>query len=77
MQAHVKELFEQVNKMPVDDQIELADLIYLKAGLPAEEWEAAWGKECEQRLSAYERGETEAVDAEVMHEELKRTYGWQ
>ncbi len=76
MHAQMKELLEQVKKLPTDDQVELADLIYAVTALPREEWEAAWAEEGERRLAEFDRGEAEAIDADVVFASLKEKYGW-
>ncbi len=77
MHAHIKNLFEQVKQLPTDEQIELADLIYLETALPTDQWEAAWAEEGERRMAEYERGETTAIDSEEVFARLKQKYGWQ
>jgi len=77
MHTHIKELFEQVRNLPVEEQIELADLIYSGTALPTDEWEAAWQVECERRWAEFERGEVAAVDSEVVFSNLKQKYGWE
>jgi putative addiction module component (TIGR02574 family) len=75
MNAHVKELFEEAKKLPADERIELADLLYADTVTPDAEWEAAWIKECERRLDEYKRGEVDAIDADIVHGRLAQKYG--
>lgn len=77
MHTHIKELFEQVSKLPVEEQVELADLIYSGTALPTDECEAAWKVECERRWTEYEHGEVVAIDSDEVHDSLKQKYGWQ
>lgn len=77
MHTHLKALFEQVSKLPIEEQVELADLIYSGTALPTDEWEAAWKVECERRWTEYERGEVVAIDSDEVHDSLKQKYGWQ
>lgn len=76
MNTLVKELYEHARQLPVEDQIELADLIYAGTAESTSQWEAAWLAECEQRWAKFERGEMEAIDSETVHEQLKAKYGW-
>ena len=74
MNAHVMELLEEAKKLPVQERIELADLIY--ADVPVDpKWEAAWATEAQRRIEAYRRGEIEAVDADEMHARIAAKYG--
>ena len=74
MNAHVMELLEEAKKLPVQERIELADLIY--ADVPVDpEWEAAWATEAQRRIEAYRRGQIEAVDADEMHARIAAKYG--
>ena len=75
MNTHVKEVFEQVKQTLTDDErIALADWLYADVAIPDEEWEAAWGAEAKRRLAAYERGETQAFDADEVLAELERDF---
>lgn len=76
MNAHVKELFEQAKQLSTDERIELADLLYADTAIPSAEWEAEWAAECEDRLAAFERGETEAIDADELHGRLRKRFGF-
>jgi putative addiction module component (TIGR02574 family) len=77
MNALVKELYEQARALPVEEQIELADLIHSSTALPQDEWEAAWKLECERRWAELEQGAVVAVDADTVFAGLKDKYGWQ
>jgi putative addiction module component (TIGR02574 family) len=76
MNTLIKELYEHAQQLPLEDQIELADLIYAGTARLDPEWEAAWQAECERRWAEFERGEVEAIDSEVVHDRLKAKYGW-
>ena len=71
MQTYVKELYEQVKRMPVDEQIELADLIYLESGAASRDWGATWTEEAENRIDALERGDMDSVEPERMRAKVK------
>ncbi len=75
MNAHVKEMFEQVQRtLSNDEKIELADWLYADTVKPDSEWEAAWIAEAERRLDAIERGEMALIDAEVVHARLRAKF---
>jgi hypothetical protein len=75
MNAHVKELFEKAKKLPADERIELADLLYADTAMPDPAWEAAWATEAQDRLEAYRCGEIETVDAKTMHARIADEFG--
>ncbi len=65
MSEQVKILADAAAKLDLDEQIELAERIM--AGLPhAPEIELAWADEAVDRLAAYQRGEMQAEDADVV-----------
>ena len=65
MSEQVKILADAAAKLNLDEQIELAERIM--AGLPlAPEIELAWGDEAVDRLAAYQNGEMQAEDADVV-----------
>ncbi len=77
MLTQTKALLEQVKKLPEDEQIELADLIYAEASITQEEWDAVWAKECARRFAEFENGRAQAINADQVFAELKQKYGWQ
>ena len=69
------ELVQQVLSLPVDDRAFVADV--LEGSLPEEaladdEITAAWTREIERRVQAYDRGETTAVDFDAAMHEVRR-----
>jgi Putative addiction module component len=65
MSEQVRILAEAAAKLDLNDQIDLAERIM--SGLPlAPEIEAAWADEAIDRLAAYQRGEMQAEDADVV-----------
>lgn len=75
MNAHVMELFEEAKKLPADERIELADLLYADTATTDPAWETAWAIEAQDRLEAYRRGEIETVDAKTMHARIADEFG--
>ena len=76
MNHPVDDLLEQAKKLSPAERAKLIDALYDLNAPPDPEWEAAWIKECEDRLAALDRGEMEAVDFDVAMEELRRKYGF-
>ncbi|MBI5936260.1 MAG: addiction module protein [Betaproteobacteria bacterium] len=76
MLTQTKVLLEQVKKLPEDEQIELADMIYAEASITKEEWDAVWAEECARRIAEFESGKVQAIDADTVFAELKQKYGW-
>ncbi|HMN56881.1 MAG TPA: addiction module protein [Ottowia sp.] len=60
----VAELAGQARRLPVEERSRLVDLLLETLHeSPIAEVEAAWAKEIERRVAAYERGEVETFDA--------------
>ncbi len=60
----VLELAERGRELPPDDRNRLVDLLLESlAAPPLTDIEAAWEREIENRLAAYDRGEVQAVEA--------------
>ena len=76
MSRPIDDLLEEARKLSPDDRAALIAALYDLNAPPDPEWEAAWIKECEDRLAAYDRGEVEAVDFDVAMAELRRKYGF-
>jgi len=64
MNTQIESLVEQARKLSPEEQAILAETLYEMVNPPNQEWEAAWVKECEDRLAAYQRGEIKAVDSD-------------
>jgi len=72
MNAHVEAVIDQARRLSAEDQVVLLDALSDLISPPDAEWEAAWAKECEARLAAYEQGEMEAEDFDVVMERLRK-----
>lgn len=69
----VTSLAEQARSLPVEDRSRLVDLLLETLHeSPLAEVEAAWVKEIERRVAAYERGEVETFAAEDVFAEARR-----
>ncbi len=69
----VAELAEQARSLSAEERSRLVDLLLesLHAS-PLGEVEAAWAKEIERRVAAYERGEVQTYAAEDVFAEARR-----
>ena len=73
MNARVEALAADAESWPVEERLRLVELVLSTLDKPDPAIDAAWAKECERRLAAYERGETTARDsAEVLGKYAKR-----
>lgn len=72
MSVRTSEILEQILALPPSDRAELADSILasLEPNDPA--LIKLWAAEAEDRVSAYKRGELEAIDAEKVFDEVDR-----
>lgn len=69
----VAELAERSSALAVEDRSRLVELILgTLHEPPLAEIEAAWDKEIERRVAAYERGEVETFSAEEVFAEARR-----
>jgi putative addiction module component (TIGR02574 family) len=69
----VAELAEQARTLPAEERSRLVDLLLESLHEPPlAEVEAAWEKEIERRLAAYERGEVQTYAAEDVFAEARR-----
>jgi putative addiction module component (TIGR02574 family) len=73
MSNQVDNLLEQAKKLSPEDRARLIGALHDLNAPPDPEWEAAWIRECEDRIAAMERGEMETYDFdEVMAEARAR-----
>ncbi len=69
----VAELVEQARTLAPEDRSRLVDLLLESLHeSPLAEVEAAWTKEIERRVAAYERGEVQTYAAEEVFAEARR-----
>lgn len=73
MSITLAEVEEQARKLAPEDRARLAEaLLESLQSAPLAELQAAWGREIEERVAAYERGESEAFSAEDVFAEARR-----
>jgi len=69
----VADLAEQARSLPAEERSRLVDLLLESLhDSPLAEVEAAWAKEIERRVAAYERGEVQTYAAEDVFAEARR-----
>lgn len=69
----VADLAEQARSLPAEERSRLVDLLIESLhDSPLAEVEAAWAKEIERRVAAYERGEVQTYAAEDVFAEARR-----
>lgn len=73
MHESIDSLLEQAKKLSTEDRTLLIDALHDLNAPRDPEWEAAWLRECEDRLAAIDRGEMRTYDFdEVMVEARAR-----
>lgn len=73
MNHPIENLLEQAKKLSAEERAALIDALHDLNAPPDAEWEAAWIRECEDRLAALDRGEMQTYDFdEVMAEARAR-----
>lgn len=69
----LKELEQQAKALTPEERARLAEvLLESLQDAPIAEIEAAWDREIEQRVAAYDRGELKAISAEDVFAEARR-----
>ncbi|TMH56746.1 MAG: addiction module antitoxin RelB [Betaproteobacteria bacterium] len=73
MSESLSDLEQQVRALSPDDRARLAEvLLESLQGPPLSEIEAAWSREIQERIAAYDRGEVQAHAAEDVFAEARR-----
>jgi len=73
MSATLKELEQQARSLSPEERARLAELLLESLrDAPLAEIEAAWEREIEDRVAAYERGELQTYAAEDVFAEARR-----
>ncbi|MGE0559856.1 MAG: addiction module protein [Burkholderiales bacterium] len=62
MHQSIDNLLEQAKKLSTEDRTLLISALHDLNAPPDPEWEAAWLRECEDRLAAIDRGEMKTYD---------------
>ncbi len=71
MNHPIDNLLEEARKLSPAERTALIDALHDLNAPPDPEWEAAWIKECEERLAALDRGEMEAYDFDEVMAEVR------
>lgn len=66
-----KDIVTAVLRLPATERAALVDALLQSLDKPDPKIEALWAKDAEERLTAYDRGEIEAVDAEEVFAEIR------
>ena len=73
MRDQVTELAERGKELAPEDRSRLVDMLLVSLHEESiAEVEAAWDEEVEQRLAAFDRGETRAIDGDEVLAEARR-----
>jgi putative addiction module component (TIGR02574 family) len=72
MPTSYRELEEQVLALSLDDRTKLVHTVPESLHPVDPAHEAIWADEVERRIAAYDRGETEAYDADEVFAEIRR-----
>lgn len=72
MAASFKEIEQQARALAAEDRAKLAETLLESLRAPLSEIEAAWAQEIEERVAAFDRGETQAYAAEDVFAEARR-----
>lgn len=75
MTAQIESLVAQARQLSAEEQAVLAETLYEMVNPTDPEWEAAWTRECQERLAAYDSGEIEAVDSDEAMALLRKKHG--
>ena len=62
MNTAVGSLLEQAKKLSAEERTALIDALHDISAPPDPAWEAAWVKECEDRMAALDSGEMQVFD---------------
>jgi putative addiction module component (TIGR02574 family) len=72
MVASFKEIEQQARALAAEDRAKLAETLLESLQAPLSEIETAWAQEIEERVAAFDRGETQAYAAEDVFAEARR-----
>lgn len=74
MNIRVEEFIEQARCMTQEERITALDALQELIVPPNEVWQEKWAKESSDRVAAYERGEIEAEDFDIVMERLRKEF---
>lgn len=72
MAASFKEIEQQARALAAEERASLAETLLESLQVPLSEIETAWAQEIEERVAAFDRGETQAYAAEDVFAEARR-----
>ncbi|MBI5612927.1 MAG: addiction module protein [Gammaproteobacteria bacterium] len=72
MAASLKEIEQQAQALAAEDRAKLAETLLESLRAPLSEIETTWAQEIEERVAAFDRGETQAYAAEDVFAEARR-----
>lgn len=72
MTTSFKEIEQQAQALAAEDRAKLAETLLESLQTPLSEIETAWSQEIEDRVAAFDRGETQAYAAEDVFAEARR-----
>ena len=72
MAASFKEIEQQAQALAAEDRAKLAETLLESLRAPLSEIETAWAQEIEERVAAFDRGETQTYAAEDVFAEARR-----
>ena len=72
MAASFKEIEQQARALVAEERAKLAETLLESLQTPLSEIETAWAQEIEERVAAFDRGETQAYAAEDVFAEARR-----
>jgi len=73
MAISLKELERQARSLGAEERAKLAEAMLESLHSPLPEIEAAWAREIEDRVAAFDRGEMQSYAAEDVFAEARRT----
>jgi len=75
MTKHMMNVLEEAVDLPPIERAELVERILSSFNFPSRSAiDAAWGKEVEDRIDAYDRGEIKAIPAAKVFEKIEKKY---
>lgn len=72
MATSLKELEEQARNLAAEERAKLAESLLESLHSPVSDVEAAWTREIEERVAAFDRGEMQSYAAEDVFAEARR-----
>lgn len=72
MATSFREIEQQAQALAAEDRAKLAETLLESLQAPLSDIETAWAQEIEERVAAFDRGETQAYAAEDVFAEARR-----